>query len=248
MQGMSGIRGIGGSEPTVAERRAGADDSRSDRAHDDVETFGGGPQQRRRRRHALDVSVQTGTDRDRHFDMTSFAQRSQRVGQRDRQGAARELNVRDPRCLPDSRADRHDLAVQRTADDGQPGQGVRQRPPLLRMASSALCGRVGKLHHVSVAFRWQIEPARQIRAENIEATGSEFQLARLRVDEHVVAKRHRAGDPRICDTGNAVHLESGQTLDPLDDGGYPAASKRQHLERQPRAQASLPPSPRGLPR
>jgi len=84
VQRSGSVCGIGGREPAVAERRARADDSRSDRAHDDVELLGGGVEESRRGLDALDVSVQTGADRDRRFDVARLAQRSQRVRERDR--------------------------------------------------------------------------------------------------------------------------------------------------------------------
>ena len=101
---------------------------------------------------------------------------------------------------------------------------------------------------MGVVFRKQIETARQIRVEHVETARSELELTGLRVDDHLVAERHRAGQARIRDTRLTVNFESRETLDPLEDGGYAAASKRQHLERQPRARGSLRPFPRGLQR
>src|SRR6266508_4796431 len=68
VQRLRGVRGIGGGQAAVTEGGAGADDPRSDRADDDVETLACRPEQSRRRRHAFDVTIQTGTDRNRRFE------------------------------------------------------------------------------------------------------------------------------------------------------------------------------------
>ena len=105
------------------------------------------------------------------------------------------------------------------------------------MAARVLSGRVRKLHHVGVGFREEIETSSEIGVQHVETTRSEREVASLRVHDHLVAERNRAGEPRVRDARFTVHFEPGQALDPLDDRGDAAAPKCQHLERHRQGRA-----------
>ena len=128
-----GVRGLGGSEPAVPEGRAGADDARADRAHDGVEAL---------RRRTTASAEATPTACDVAVDSTRPtaivvstrpARCNARTASDSETGNAPPASwtyaTRTP--SPDARADRRDLAVERAADDGHPGQRrpASSRPP-----------------------------------------------------------------------------------------------------------------------
>ena len=128
------VRGLGRRKATVAERRA-VPTMPGPIPHTTTSKPSAAAQSESRRcRDALDLTVEAGTDRDRRAEVPALAQEPERVGERDRQRSARELHVRDAGVRSDARAHRRDLAVERAADDGHPGQRRRQRPPLLCVA------------------------------------------------------------------------------------------------------------------
>ena len=96
--------------------------------------------------------------------------------------------------------------------------------------------------------RKQLEPARQVRVEHVEAAGAELELAGLRVDD---APRRRARPvPSAADTRCTARRRPRAGTSPsssLDDRSDPAAPKRQHRERRRRGRASRRPSPRDRP-
>jgi hypothetical protein len=71
--------------------------------------------------------------------------------------------------------------------------------------------------------RGEVEPAREVGVEDVEAAGAEAKLARLDVDEHVVPERDGAGEPRVGDAWRPVHLDPREAGVALDDGGDPTA-------------------------
>ena len=73
----------------------------------------------------------------------------------------------------------------------------------------------------------EVEPARQVRVQDVEAARAESERARLHVDEHVVAEGDRAGDTRVRDARRTVHLATHEPLVALDDGGNGTAPKRE---------------------
>ena len=72
---------------------------------------------------------------------------------------------------------------------------------------------------MGAGLRLEAEPARQVRVEHVEAARAQPELARLRVDEHLVAQRHGAGEARVGDARVAVDLEADEARVPLADGG-----------------------------
>ena len=56
----------------------------------------------------------------------------------------------------------------------------------------------------------QVEAAREVGVEDVEAARAEPELARLDVDEHVVAQLDRPGQPRVGDARHAVDLAAGR--------------------------------------
>ncbi len=239
------VRCLGGRNAAVAERRAGADDPGPDRADDDVEPRSSRPRQSRRDAHARDIAVHTCARRNRSLDEPSLLQRTHGVRQRHRQRAARHLHVRDPHPGSDPRAHRHELAVQRAADDRQPGQRLGERIVLLRVAHGRLQRRVRQLHHVGARLGRQLEPARQIGVQDVEAARAEPELTRLHVHEHLVAERNRPGQARIRDARRAVDLAPHEPFHALDDRRDAAAAEaKRHRARRRAAPASRRPSRR----
>ena len=208
-------------------------------------SFRCGPEECRRCRDALDLTVKACSDRDRRAEVPALAQEPERVGERQGQRSARELHVRHAGVRSDACAHRCDLAVEGAAHDGDPGQRRRQRPPFLTVVDRGLARRVRQLHDVRAGIRRKVETAREVHVQHVEAAGPELELARLCVDDHLVAELDGAGEPGIRDAGPAVHLDPRKPFDAFDDRGHPAASKRQHLERRRRGRASPRPCPRG---
>ena len=237
------VGGIGERERAVAEPRAGADDARADRADDGVVALRLGPGERRRRGDELRVAVEARRDGARDREQAALRERPHRVGQRHRQRAARDLDVRDARTGEPGADGRH-LAVQRAEDDRHARRASRQLVRLLLATDRYLAGRVRQRHHVGALLRREPEPARQVRVEDVEAARAELEQPRLLVHEHVVPHLDLARQPRIGDAGDPVHLEPDEPGQRFDDRGDGSASKP---ERHRPAPASPRPSRRGRP-
>ena len=119
---------LGCREPAVPERRAGADDPGTDRAHGRVEALGGGPEQSRGDRDALDLRVETGTYGDRRLEVLALAQSSKRVGER--APAARRPEAARRRCAHRCRSQRR---------PARPGCAANSRRRASRPACPAAC-------------------------------------------------------------------------------------------------------------
>ena len=160
---------------------------------------------------------------DGHTGRLLFPSQPGRAGLRGNRTGARaacELNVGDARLLPDSRADRRDLAVKGAADDGKPGSVSGSVRPSSAWRRAFCSGRVGKLHHVGVALRGadrgrasdsrRARRSHPFRAPTHEPVCSRSPCRRARPGRSAVDTRHRARrPPRVA-----------KTFDPLDDGGY----------------------------
>ena len=154
----------------------------------------------------------------------TFLERPNGVRQRDGKRAAAHLDVGDP--SPGERgAHRSDLAVQRAEHDRHPVERLRELAVLLTAPESDLPRRVRKRHHVRPFLGPEPEPARQVRVEDVEPARPELEQPRLLVDEHLVADLDLAGQPRVGDARDPVHLEPDQTVLPLADRGDRPASK-----------------------
>ena len=112
---------------------------------------------------------------------------------------------------------------------------------LLRMPDGVLERRVRQLHHVRVGLRVEVETAREVDVQQVEAARPEAELARLDVDDDLVSLLDRACQPRVRDTRSAVDLAADELGQPLDDGRDATPSKR---ERHRAGRARRPPSPR----
>src|SRR5919204_250937 len=228
------VRSVRRGEAAVAEPRRRADDPGADRADDRVERLRRGPRQRGSEGHAFDIPAETRPDRDGHRQQLALSQRAHRVGERERKRAAGELHVGNPRAGK-TRADRRQLAVERAADHRQTAQLVREGCAFLGVMRRVLQRRVRQLHHMGPGRRRETEPARQVRVEDIEAAGSEGEVAGLDVDDHLVAEDDRARQLGIGDTGLALHLTANETFVPLGDRGHrPTAEAKRHRARSPR--------------
>ena len=120
------------------------------------------PRERGPRRHALDVPAEAGSDRRGRGDQFSRAQLPNGVGQRQRQRAALQLDVRDPQP-GQRRADRRELAVQRAAHDRHAVERRRRLAGLLPVRQRELRRRVRQLHDVRAGLRLELEAARQVQ-------------------------------------------------------------------------------------
>ncbi len=172
-------------------------------------------------------------------DQAVAPKRAHRVREGDRERAAGELDVGDAQpSLPQPRARRRKLAVERAADDRHPVERLRQLAVLLDVPGRRLQRRVGQAHHVGVRLRLRVEAASEVRVEDVEAARAERELPGLRVHDHVVADLDRAGEARVGDAGLAVDLEPDEILVALRDrrDGAPAEAKR-HRRRGPRRRA-----------
>src|SRR5262249_36000781 len=90
----------------------------------------------------------------------------------------------------------------------------------------------------------EVHPARQVEVQDVEAARAQPELAPLDVDDDVVAQRDGPGQSRIGDAWVPVHLDAGQTLVPLDDGGDAAAPQaNRHLALPPKAATVPQPTP-----
>ena len=138
-------------------------------------------------------------------------QLSDGVRQRNRQRPTLELHVNDPEAGERGTHRRH-LAVQRAADDGHAVERIGEFRCLLGVPGCDLPRRVGQLHHVRVRLGGEPETAGQVHVEDVEASGAESEVARLRVHHHLVAERDRARQPWVRNTGRPVHLDPRQAV------------------------------------
>ena len=242
------IRRLREREAAVTVLRARADDPGTDAADDHVEALLLRPGERRGDRDDLDVAVEARCDRDRRLDQLARLQEPERVGQRDRQGAAAELGVGGPDAGADPGHDRRELAVEPGADDGHALEVVGQRVALLHAPGRALPSRVRERHHVGRRRRLQRQTAREVGVEDVEAARAEPEVARLRVDEHGVTDLDRARLTRVGDARRAVDLAPHELVEPLGDRRHGSPAERQRHVSSPwprrRSRASRPPSPR----
>ena len=96
--------------------------------------------------------------------------------------------------------------MQRAAHDGHPGERLGERV-LLPVRHGVLQRRVRQRHHVRARFRLELEPAREVHVQDVEAAAAELELSRLHVHDDVVADLDRPRHARIRDAGDAVDLE-----------------------------------------
>ena len=97
------------------------------------------------------------------------------------------------------------------------------------MADRVLDRRVRELHHVRAGRGGEPGAAGQVRVQDVESTRAEPELARLDVDDDVVAERDRAGQLGIGDARHAVDLAANEALVPFDDrADGPAAEAKRH--------------------
>ncbi len=137
-------------------------------------------------RHAAHVAAEARGDGYGRLEQAALSQGAHRVRQRERQRAALHLHVRDADAC-ESSTRWGDLGVDRAEHHRQPAERLGEHAVLLRVADRPLPRRVGQRHHVRALVRREVEPARQVRVENVEASGAERELARLHVHEHLVA-------------------------------------------------------------
>ncbi len=111
---------------------------------------------------------------------------------------------------------------------GMPSSASGSSPLLLRESRRRLQRRVGQRHDVRPGLRVEAEPAREVGVEDVEAARAEPELARLDVDEHLVAERDGAGQARVGDAGLTVDLAADEPLMPLEHGrdGSPPQPER----------------------
>ena len=129
-------------QTSVSECRPGPDDPGADRADCDVEAMRSRPEQRRRGGAAVDVTVEARCDGDRGLDQPPRAEQANRVGERNGQSTAAELEIRDAQSAQRG-ADGRNLAVQPAADDRQSRQAVVPRLIVRSCASAWLPPRHG---------------------------------------------------------------------------------------------------------
>ena len=109
---------------------------------------------------------------------------------------------------------------------GMPLRTESSRPSsLLGMPGCGLARRVGQLHHVRVRLGGEPETAGQVHVEDVEASGAESEVARLRVHDHLVAERDRARQPWVRNAGRPVHLDPRQAVVALQHRGDRAAAE-----------------------
>jgi len=108
---------------------------------------------------------------------------------------------------------------------------------LLGVAPRELQRRERQLHHVRAFFGRELEAAREVHVEDVEAAGAESELTRLNIDDDIVADLNRTGQPRIREARLAVDLEPDEAVRPLDDAGDATSSKGQHRARRRSARA-----------
>ena len=207
---------------------------------------GARPGERRSDRRALDVRVEAGRNR-RASPPRARARAASRTVSESETGSAPpgELDVGDAQPA-ERRADRRELAVQRAADDRQPAQLRVRLARLLDVEPRVLQRRVRQHHHVRALLGRELEAARQVRVEDVEPARAELELARLDVDEHLVVELDRAGQRRVGDAGDAVHLQPDELLVALmDRRDLPAAQAKRHRPRRRPAPASHRPSRAG---
>ena len=106
---------------------------------------------------------------------------------------------------------------QQTTGSPPSESGVRLAGFLLGMDDRMLERRVRELHHVRACLRGQLEPAREVRVEDVEAAGSELEVEGLDVHEHVVPERNRPRQLRIGDARPPVDLEPDEAVVSLPD-------------------------------
>ena len=97
------------------------------------------------------------------------SERAHGVRERHGQRAAGKLGVRDARFDADPRARRHDLAVERAADDGHAFEALVELVRLLGVEHRVLQRRVWQLHDVRIGLGAEVEPTREVRVEDVEA-------------------------------------------------------------------------------
>ena len=150
--------------------------------------------------------------------------------------AAFELDVGDPEA-PKRGANRRDLAVERTRDDGHPVEAHGKLEVLLTVPPRELERRVRQLHHVRTVLDAEVEATRQVDVQHVEPARTELELPRLDVHDDVVAHLDRPGQARIGDARRAVDLEPDETVVLLENRGDAPASKAQHRARRRSARA-----------
>ncbi len=225
----------------MAEERSGPHDPWADRTHGGVEACRLRPGQRRSRSHAVNITVEARPNRDRGLHEAPLFQRSDGVGERNGQRSARQLEIGGTNPFPDPGADGNHLAVQRAADDRHAPQSPDEPFRLLRVCDRVLERCVRQLHHVRARLRGQLETAREVHMEDVEAARAETKLPRLDVHDHVVALLDLPGHPRVRDTRLTVDLAADQLGQPLDDRRHASPPKR---ERHRGARGRRRPSPR----
>src|SRR5918994_402567 len=163
------VGGLRGGDTAVAEARACADDAGANGADDYLHARLPAPRERGRKRYARDFAVDTRPGSDCDAQEPTPGQRAHGVRQRDREGAARGLDVTDRELYTEPGAHGRDLTVQRAADDRRPGKRVRLVAVLLRMPDGVLKGRVRQLHHVRARLRLNVEAPGEVRGHDVEA-------------------------------------------------------------------------------
>ena len=189
--------------------RAGPDDPRADRADRDVEALRRGPGERRR------TPRRTATSPPKHAPTATATPTrprscSARTVSDSETGSAPpgELDVRDAhaRAAPAQTGATWLCSEQQTT--GMPSSDSRRASPSSSACRAArLTGVYGSFITCAPGSAGEPEPARQVRVQHVEAAGAEAELARLRVHDHLVAERDRAGQPRVRDARRAVHLD-----------------------------------------
>ena len=196
-----GVQRFGGGDSAVTEARARARDSRPDRTDDRVETVPRSARECRCRRHAGNVAVEARADRDRDLHQAFLAKEADRVGERHRERAARELEVGGADVGAESGAGRRELAVQRATDDRETGERTHRVAALLDVLDGRLNRRVRQFHHVRAGVGGELEPPCEVDRQDVEPSGAEPEVDRLAVDDDVVTQRDGAGEPRVCHAG-----------------------------------------------
>ena len=220
--------------------RRRADDPGPDAADDDLGSGGRGMRQRRCGGDALDVGVDARRYGDRRVHEPARPQRAQAVGQRHRKRAAGQLDVRHspPRKR---RARGRELAVEPEAHHRQVVDPHPGRPALFGEAHRVLGRGVRMDHHVRPAVGRELQAAREVCVEHVEAARAETELDRLRVDEDDVALLDRAGQTRVGDAALSVDLQPDEAVEALADGGHrpPAQADRHQASRAASTSASV---------
>ncbi len=232
------VGGLGEGQSPVTQLGTGADDPRPDAADGHIELLRGDPGERGCDGDAGHVPVHAGTDADGRPDEPRFSKDTERVGHRDGERSARNLDVRDPRPAPEGCADRRDLAVQGAADHRQPVDGRRELPVFLDVVDRHLQRRVRQLHDMRSGIGAEAEPPRQVDVQHVESARPEPEFPRLRVDDDVVVDGDGARQPRIGQARHAVDLEPDEPVVTLPDSRHPpAAEAKRHREPDPRSPA-----------